>query len=358
MNNFSAPSFHHLQEGADSLSIMMKKECATYACSDYLNDRSSSRSRSSGLNHEQKITPDDRSKLVDWCYEIVDRCRLDRESVAVAMDIADRFMCTIVAQGSQGQGALQVQDSILYDRGQYQLLILTAIYISIKLNGQEILSSADFSAITHDSYSTEEIESMELKILHGLKWIICCPTALQMGYQILELMATASSQVREAKNAGPLDSGRIAWNFLREELAFQTETAVRGYRFVTQRYSTIAVASILNAIEQVNDVEYEIFLQALIYVTKMGEFQFDSLCVLLNVRDQLKLRCLMVENEEFDETDLTSETPIMNPSDGIVLEGEDVRIEECDEMDLASEITTMSPLNVNGLAPDDEEVPT
>ena len=104
------------------------------------------------------------------------------------------------------------------------------------------------------------------------------------------------------------------WDFIREELAFQTENAVRGYYFTTQRSSTVAVVAIMNAIEQVNDADYELLMNALLCV--LNEFAFDLPCVLFDTMDQL--RCLMEENEENEESGVnvpeTTRRPLNEPT--------------------------------------------
>ena len=71
-----------------------------------------------GLSHtEQRVTPVDREKIVDWCYAIVDRCRFQRETVAVAMHLVDRFLSAPGARPAQA----------LRDRAEYQLVAATLL---------------------------------------------------------------------------------------------------------------------------------------------------------------------------------------------------------------------------------------
>jgi len=269
---------------ADSLSFMMEQECTTYSCRDYLNGDDDSRDDGSttiiyNRDHcKNKITPADRMKIVDWCYDIVDQCQFERETVEIAMNIVDRFVSTNRASPSS-------QVDALHDRAQYQLVTLTALYISIKLNERVSFGSKDFAAASRGTYSVEEIEDMEMNILHGLSWRLCPPTSLQVGNQILSLMLP---QVEKTT----LEQG--TWDLIRDEVAFQTENAVRDYYFTTQRPSTIATAAIINAIEQVNDQDYEYLMIALLGVLK--DFAFDSYPVLLEARDQLN--CLVNEKDE------------------------------------------------------------
>jgi hypothetical protein len=145
----------------------------------------------------------------------------------------------------------------------YQLLAVSALYIAIKIDGQVIFSSRTLAALSQGTYSVENIEAMERTILYCLSWRVCAPTAIQVGYAILELMMY---QVRE-------DSATVVkisrWESIREELAVQTEDAVRDYQLATQSPSIVAFMAIWNAIEnvqKVNDGEHNILSKALLNI--------------------------------------------------------------------------------------------
>ena len=89
-----------------------------------------------------------------------------------------------------------------------------------------------------------------------------------------------------------------------KEVVFQTENAVRDYYFTTQQTSTIAVVSLLNAIEQVNNHEYEHLMHAL--ALALSAFGFESYSVLLKARD--KLHYLVNKSEEIYNEDVESTT--------------------------------------------------
>ena len=76
------------------------------------------------------------------------------------------------------------------------------------------------------------------------------PTPLQVGFHILDLVDTIITQ------RGKGSPSSATWHFLREELAYQAENAVRDSYFMTRRSSTVAIVAILNATERVNDREY------------------------------------------------------------------------------------------------------
>lgn len=285
----------------ETLYSMMEQERTTYSSCDYFqgdsdNGRCSedsscadgSNCSSSAIIHIEeflnieKVTPADRMALIDWCYAIVDQGLFKREIVAIAMNIVDRFMSTPHTSTSSTRSH---EVDALHDRTEYQLITVTALYLSIKLNEQTFFGIQDFTAGTRGAYSFEDIEGMELKILHALSWRVCPPTSLQVGNHILSLLLPRETIAK-------LEPGTL--DFLHEEVAFQTENAIREYSFVTQRPSTIAAAAIINAIEKVSNQDCEYLTETLECI--LSEFPFESTAVLLEVR--YRLLCLMSENKD------------------------------------------------------------
>mmetsp|Transcript_1140 Transcript_1140/g.1992 ORF Transcript_1140/g.1992 Transcript_1140/m.1992 type:complete len:302 (-) Transcript_1140:202-1107(-) len=221
---------------AESLNVMMHKEQSIYKICDYL--------RPSWPADDIMVTEHDRLKIVDWCYSVVDQCQFDRETVAMAMGMVDRFLSK---QSNITQDALR-------DRKQFQLVAMAALYISIKCNEKVALGSGFFSALSHDVYTAEEIEAMEMSILQGLSWRICAPTSIQMAHYILSLTL-------------PHVNLKVStWGFILDEVRFQTECAVREYCLATERPSTVALAAIFNTLEQVNRQDRQDILHALLFI--------------------------------------------------------------------------------------------
>eukprot|EP00984_Skeletonema_dohrnii_P015377 scaffold6629_cov171-Skeletonema_dohrnii-CCMP3373.AAC.2 len=216
---------------ADSLAAMIKKELTTkYSCFDaYLLNPSD----------PNMITADDRMKLVDWCYGIVDHCNFSRETVASAMEMVDRFL----GMPSNSVDAARVSDEALVDQSKFQLLTIAALYTSIKINEKVAISSDVFAEMCSHIYTVEEIEGMERILLIGLSWRCHAPTAHQVGMSILSLLLPY------------VDMPEATWGFLMDEMKYLTELAVRDYYFSTQRASTIALAAIFNVISDTSSKE-------------------------------------------------------------------------------------------------------
>ena len=241
---------------AESLAVMMQKERTVYKRRDYLSNRTT------GL--QGNITEEDRTSMVDWCYRVVDVCQLDRETVAMAMDMVDRFL------SNKSSVAATV---MMGNRIQFQLLTLTALYVSIKISNKSVLGSDFFSVASCELYSVEDIEAMEHLLLKELSWCISAPTCVQMAHHILKLTGTHVM----------LD--KATWANILDEVDYQAEHAVRHNYFVTQLPSTVAVAAIFNALDRFNKFESQEFIRAVLSVIKTAAF--ESLEVILATRNKL-----------------------------------------------------------------------
>ncbi|KAL7446240.1 hypothetical protein ACHAXM_010343 [Skeletonema potamos] len=237
------------EDVADSLAAMIKREITTLNHEGYLHP-----------SEPNMITADDRRKLVDWCYSVVDHCQLSRETVASAMDMVDRFLSmpsnsvdaarvsdealrdqskfqllTIAALyssikvhersretvastmdmvdrffslPSNSVDAARVSDEALRDQSQFQLLTIAALYSSIKVHERVALSSDQFAEICSRAYTAEEIEDMERILLSGLSWRCHSPTAHQIGLSILSLLLPH------------VDIPEVTWGFLIDEMKY------------------------------------------------------------------------------------------------------------------------------------------
>ena len=142
---------------ADSLAVMMQKEQTVYRSCDYLHASASSSSSSSVVNL-RVVDEDVRMTMVDWCYSLIDVCQFERESVAMAMEMVDRFLSK----------SSKESEAVLCDCMQYQLLAMTALYVAVKTNGKTALAMDFIKYIGQDLYTIKEIEDMEQTLLDHL----------------------------------------------------------------------------------------------------------------------------------------------------------------------------------------------
>jgi len=250
----------------ERLSAMLQKELTTSSRKrDYLDP-----------SDPTIVTPDDRMLLVDWCYRVVDHCQFSRESVASAMEMADRFLS--MPNNNMSAAAHEA----LHDRNKFQLLIVTALYVSIKVNERVPVSSGLFAEMCKHAYTEEDIENMELTLLSGLEWRCYAPTASQVGLSILSLIMPY------------VNTSEATWSFLMDEMKYQTEHSIRDYYFSTQRPSTVALATLFNAMGQICSPERNEVLDFFLRIIKFFDFdQPDQVS-----KASKRLNCLLQDDNQ------------------------------------------------------------
>ncbi len=140
------------------------------------------------------------------------------------------------------------------------------------MNESHVLSPKFFTTLSCGLYSVEDVEATEKDLLEGLSWHISAPTCMQVANHILSWISKY------------VDVQKSTWATILDEVAFQSERAVREYDFVTTRPSTVAMASIFNAIEYVDEKDREAIIVALVFFM---DFEFDSPETLLESKDRL-----------------------------------------------------------------------
>jgi Cyclin, N-terminal domain len=123
--------------------------------------------------HNVTIDAVARGKMVHWCCQVVHFCRLEIETVSIAMNYADR-MC--------------VQDpAILTDPARYKLVVMTALYTAAKIHASEALGPTLVSHLSSESYSAKDIEQQERELMAALQWRLNPPTAQAFVHQFMVL---------------------------------------------------------------------------------------------------------------------------------------------------------------------------
>jgi hypothetical protein len=134
------------------------------------------------------IDPLDRQKLVRWCRQVMDYCKLDRSLVEVVMNYTDRY---VAAEAAQQRGA---GDSCYYywTWTRYQLVAMTAVYTTVKIFGVEAMDPLLVSLkLSRGAYTVAEIERQERDLLRVLQWKMNPPTTAGVLGLYLDLVARA-----------------------------------------------------------------------------------------------------------------------------------------------------------------------
>ena len=147
---------------------------------------------------------------------------LSREIVAVSLDLFDRYLATC---GNKCSGNLALLTS------------LTTLHIAIKLHESKKVKINTLANLSRGQFGPEHIEEMEWKILSALQWKLHPATQYAfVSYLLLLLPQEVNVAVRKE---------------LFELSRYLTELAVCDSYFVSVDNSTVALAAILNVLEEV-----------------------------------------------------------------------------------------------------------
>lgn len=213
------------QETAATLRAMRRQEDTTYVCQNYYQAKAPlSPQAAPSCAPDEPVTIQTRNVLCDWANKIMDFCSLDRETVETAMNYVDRYVST-----EMGKEVLQHSD-------QFQLLVVTSLYVAVKVTETVAISSAQFEKISRKTFTAKDVESFERVLLAGLHWNLHPPTALSFVRHYLDLIPSAS-----------MDNDMKDTALMLAKL--QTELATRDCSLVSVRASTIAFAALMNSFD-------------------------------------------------------------------------------------------------------------
>lgn len=221
------------------------------------------------------VTRSDHADVVDWMYTIVEKYRIDLEMVAMAMGIVDRFLST---PSSFAQDALR-------NRMQFELVAIAALSICIKTSNKTLPGSYFLTGTSHGVCN--EIKDMESNIRQSISPGIYAPTSIQIATHLLSL-ALPNVHLEESR-----------WNYLLDDVRFQLEYAVGDYYFTTHWPRTVAMAAILNSLDELWGQDRQMMLRAFPPIVNEN---FSSLVDVLATKDRLR-----VEMERGHTSDVTNE---------------------------------------------------
>jgi hypothetical protein len=154
---------------------------------------------------------------------VVDHFDLHREVVCIAMNHLDRYLAVYPCP---------------VDKNLFQLLAMTCLYLSVKLNEYKHLlipgstSSMDtVLQLSRGYFTLEQMEKMEHDVLQRLQWHVHPPTPQTFVKHFLFFLSIEEHEVHDLSQ-------------------FMVELSVMDYFFVSYRPSEIAVAGVLIAIDR------------------------------------------------------------------------------------------------------------
>lgn len=216
---------------------MRQQEASGYVKPNYLKTTSAGNdqdhahpiSRNKGPLNGEDADEDCRSRMTEWCFQVVDFCKYQRETVEIVMSYFDRFLGT-------PEGA-----STLKDRKMFQLAAMTCLYTAIKIHEPEAMEPQVISGLSRGVYSADDIEDMERKILAAIRWRLNPPTTMSFVRFFAALVPDGIWADDEFESIVALAK-------------YQTELAVGEYSFVGVNASTIAFAALSNALQAIDNV--------------------------------------------------------------------------------------------------------
>lgn len=245
------------EEVIATLEVMRRQEEQIYRCKKgiYL-----SNSHMLNLLPLDQVPVDEscRSRMIEWCYQVVDFCKFSRETVAIAINYLDRYT----------QCSLQTRN----DRKLFQLASITCLYTATKVHEPQVIEPEALSKLSRGVFSTQEVVDMEREILTALKWQVNPPTAQSFVHLFLEVLPESI--------IGPTERDAIV-----ELSKFQTELAISDPLFVATNPSTIALAAFSNSLKFTS--LSATFIESLVStVIQLAAINCDAL-ELLDIEDRL-----------------------------------------------------------------------
>jgi hypothetical protein len=171
-----------------------------------------------------------RHQMIDWATVVVDSFELDRELVAISMNLLDRY---VVHELSKSKAAPITRDD-------FQLFSMTCLYLAIKMNEPypRKLGIQSLVNMSRGFYSEADVVLTELDLLKGLKYHVNPPTSTSFVKLLLEIFPQELQTTRMRHTAVTL-----------------TELAMTSGTMIGCKESLVGLASILYAARMDNVAE-------------------------------------------------------------------------------------------------------
>jgi len=232
----------------DRVRAMLALSESTYTCSDYIGRRSTKETSpchdfghdNTSTSTSSSITPDEhttidhdkvdtvcREKMCEWSYRVCDHFQTSREIVAVSFSYLDRFV-----------------DKCSCDRSAFKLAAMTTLYMANKIyGGPHTLTIAALAELSRGEFEMSHISEMEVIILQTLAWRLHPPTIqcfIESFYTYIAIPSNGSMSIAVYQRA-----------------IFFAELALYDYAFASQERSLLAIASLMNAMEGMDNITLE-----------------------------------------------------------------------------------------------------
>ena len=262
-----------------------QEESESYRTRDYLADLDDAMMMSDGDDSRGPIDESCRRKMCMWSTQVVDFFQFgSRESVHMASAYLDRFL------SSSDEAAQRA----LLNRKEYQLFSMTALYLAIKIQETIEVDLSIMEKLSRGDYTARDFMRAEVELIRSLRWRLNDPTPTEFVRRFVSLLpgdVESSSTPTPTPTAQQQEQAMSDKYMIMDFARFQTEISVTDYSFVATRPSLIATASVLNAVDTIENLsltnqQKQDFVHA---VQEASEINVHSPEV-RGVREKLKIR--------------------------------------------------------------------
>jgi hypothetical protein len=166
-----------------------------------------------------------RSEMVRWSYSIAQVCHFQKETVEITISIMDRY----VAVDSE---------ILLLDAWQYQLACMACMYTASKVHESQCLTPQQMEHLSRGRFTRQQIVQKEAQILKAIQWRVNPPTAIAFVRCLVESLPQAYN----------LPDNRTT---ILEVVEAQIELALADPMFIPVKASSLALAALMNAVQNV-----------------------------------------------------------------------------------------------------------
>jgi hypothetical protein len=218
-----------MSSNLDMLHRLMKQE---NECNDCNASKQRKASYSQGANIHNPIW---RQMVVEWCYQVIDHISADRELVYITMNILDRFLSVQMLKRSDTDNAAKTTSrQYLTDKKDYETAVMTALLMTMKLQGLSSLCINDLVQMSSNSVTSLDIVQVGKEIIQCLTWNKQIPTAARFAHVLVQLL--------------PITVNEATMMNIFENAVFQIELSVQDESCSHQAPSLVAWMAFENAI--------------------------------------------------------------------------------------------------------------
>ena len=194
---------------------------------------------------------------------MIDHFDFSREVVAIAMNYLDRYLATKTV-----------------NKKMFQLAAMTALFLAVKLHEPSKLSMASMIELSRGCFTVQQMETMEVSLIRGLRWHLHPPTAHSFTKRFLHMVPLSTIAVD------------VLYDVL-ELSRFLAELSVIDYFFVTQNPSHVAIAAIANAMQDIATVPMEARTHFAEMIQRNHNLDIQTCQTIVECRNRLRLLCTL-----------------------------------------------------------------